>query len=339
MGNFIDKTLDDPTYWRSIILFGRNVASYKFALARCLVEVVQNGDDLVRLEDLAAPFARYICQHLQDAPIQATSKSSRFLEACRNFNEGKINETQLRDTTVRLGFNNVIDAFHVVNGEDVPTRFFIDERKTSGGIRLTTSAYNLLNENFSGTLDREIQSRWRLVETAWELNMSRNLISIKHDTDSHTLFVDQGHRRINVTSARDALNGYQKGHCFFCFAPISLTQVELQPDVDHFFPHVLGNYNQHSNYDGVWNLTLSCRDCNRGENGKFAKLPSLKLLERLNTRNEFLITSHHPLRETLIQQTGRTPADRIRYLQQQFDEAKTTLIHEWEPERRGPERF
>jgi hypothetical protein len=30
------------------------------------------------------------------------------------------------------------------------------------------------------------------------------------------------------------------------------------------------------------------------------------LLERLSRRNEFLIESHHPLRETLILQTGHT---------------------------------
>lgn len=134
MANFIDKSLDNLTYWRSIILFGRNVASYKFALARSLVEIAQNDNDLVPLEDLADPFARHICQHIKDAPVQATSKSSRFLEACKGFNEGSITETQLRDATVRLGFNNVIDAFHVVNGEDVPTRFFIDERKANSGI-------------------------------------------------------------------------------------------------------------------------------------------------------------------------------------------------------------
>lgn len=93
MGNFIDKTLDDSTYWRSIILFGRNVASYKFALARSLIEMVQNNDDLIRLDDLAEPFARHICQHIKDAPVQATSKSSRFLEACRNFNGGHIDAT------------------------------------------------------------------------------------------------------------------------------------------------------------------------------------------------------------------------------------------------------
>lgn len=339
MPNFVSKTLDDPTYWRSIILFGRNVASYKFALARSLSEVANVGNDLIKMEDLAEPFARHLCQHIKEVPIQSTSQSSKFLEACRQFNDQQITQTDLLDTTVRLGFNNVIDAFHIVNGEEVPTRFFHDERKTSGGIILTDACHNLLLGEHGQTLVEEVQSRWRLVETAWQMNINRNLISVQHDPLSGSLFVDPGNRRVDVTSARDALNGYQKGHCFFCFTPISLTQPNLLPDVDHFFPHMLGNYLTHTNFDGVWNLTLSCKECNRGQAGKSAKLPSLKLLERLHTRNEFLVTSHHPLRETLIRQTGVNPQDRIGFLQFQHTEAKGILIHEWEPEQRGPAVF
>lgn len=31
------------SYWRSVILFGRNVASYKFALAKSLFIILRNG--------------------------------------------------------------------------------------------------------------------------------------------------------------------------------------------------------------------------------------------------------------------------------------------------------
>ncbi|MBN1775777.1 MAG: hypothetical protein JW817_04860 [Clostridiales bacterium] len=31
------------SYWRSVILFGRNVASYKFALAKSLFEIAPTG--------------------------------------------------------------------------------------------------------------------------------------------------------------------------------------------------------------------------------------------------------------------------------------------------------
>ena len=90
MTEFITKTLDDQTFWRAIILFGRNVASYKFALARSLAEVAGNQSDLIRLDELAEPFARHLCSHLKSAPVQTTSRSSRFLDACRKFNAGEL---------------------------------------------------------------------------------------------------------------------------------------------------------------------------------------------------------------------------------------------------------
>ena len=70
--------------------------------------------------------------------------------------------------------------------------------------------------------------------------------------------------------------------------------------------------------DEVWNLALACTDCNRGPNGKHARLAELRFLERLAVRNEFLIASHHPLRETLILQTGDSPEDRSRFLTRVF---------------------
>ena len=48
------------------------------------------------------------------------------------------------------------------------------------------------------------------------------------------------------------------------------------------------------NLNGVWNLVLSCRDCDRGVQGKMTWVPEIRLLERLHRRNCFLIDSHHP---------------------------------------------
>ena len=84
------------------------------------------------------------------------------------------------------------------------------------------------------------------------------------------------------------------------------------------------------NLDGVWNLVLACAECN-GAAEKGAKVPSLKLLERLDTRNEYLIGSNHPLKETLIQQTGKDAETRAAFLQGVYNEAKTKLLHTWEP--------
>ena len=216
-------------------------------------------------------------------------------------------------------FNNVIDAFHIVGQSEVTQRFFIDERSRGGGIRITDAFSKLLESEQSPNLSEETEARWRLVETAWELGVSRSLVSVKHDSVTEALFViDSAKRRRSITGARTALSGYQKGHCFYCFSGFSLLG-SAPPDIDHFFPHSLKAIDSGGHIDGIWNLVLACARCNRGSSGKFDRVPSLRLLERLNTRNEFLIASHHPLRETLMQQTGATATRYAVAIDQQGD--------------------
>lgn len=178
-----------------------------------------------------------------------------------------------------------------------------------------------------------MEARWSLVETAWEMGISKNLLSVQHDDESKKLFVIDNSKKKTITSSRGALNGYQKGKCFYCFSDINLETGEDE-DVDHFFPHTLKQA-EFSLIDGVWNLLLSCKLCNRGTSGKFDRLHSLRLLERLSRRNEFLIASHHLLRETLINQTGITAIERRVFLNNYYQKAKSILFHEWESEQRG----
>lgn len=332
MTEFFEVTPTLDNYWRSIVLFGHNVASYKFALAKSLLDFKDRGNDLVRLEELAIPFTQNVCEHLKHSPKQGTSTSSRFIDACKSFNAGEISREDLGKLTVQLGFNNVISAFHVVNQDAIPELFFIDERKENKGIRLTENLFMLLGDGQASSLVPEVEARWRLVETAWELNISRNLIAVSYEPDSQLITTTKENRRVGVTSCRDALNGYQKGLCFYCFRPISIVQGgDELADVDHFFPHILKESGVANPVDGVWNLVLACLNCNRGEHGKFARLPSLRLLERLMKRNNYLISSHHPLRETLIRQTGSSIVARQLFLQKTYNKAKPILIHTWEP--------
>ena len=335
----IEPTLENCR--RYVILFGRNVASYKFALGKALLGMGRRPGDLVKLEELAEPFSRHLCDHLRHSEKQATSSSSRFLEACRQANHGEISGDQLRDTTVRLGFLNVIDAFHVVNQGDIPVRFFLDDRSESGGIRLTEDFFKLADSGGAENLGPEVEARLRLVETALAIGMARGLISsVTYDEAQGRLFIPETNRRIDVTSCRDALNGYQKSRCFYCFTPILLEAGSPRfADVDHFFPKMLGAFGEIYPIDGVWNLVLACRDCNRGEGGKFARVPSLPLLDRLNARNEYLIGSHHPLRETLIAQTGESERQRRNFLQTRLGAATSRLIHIWEPEPQADATF
>ena len=85
-------TLDN--YWRSIILFGKNTASYKFALGKSILELSENPNELLKLEDLAPSFSSNICKHLINAPKQSTISNSSFLDACRKFNNNEITKNE-----------------------------------------------------------------------------------------------------------------------------------------------------------------------------------------------------------------------------------------------------
>jgi hypothetical protein len=335
MAAFTESTPTLENFWRSIILFGRNVASYKFALGKSLLELADQGSDEVSLAELAAPFAHQVCEHLKLSDKQSTSSRSQFLDTCRAYNREELSETELIERTAKLGFNNVIDAFHVVNQGEVPVRFFLDERRQSTkGIRLTDDLRQVREDFQYCNLPSELEARWRLVETAWELNLPRHVLAVTYEPEGELLVVEDGKvRRRPITSSRDALNGYQKGRCFYCRRNIDAQRA----DVDHFIPHTVGRLGIVPDINGIWNLVLACRDCNRGPNGKFARIPELPFLERLNDRNEFLITSHHPLRETLMLQTAATERERHTYLQNAWNEALSILIHTWHPaEEDGP---
>ena len=328
---FLSKSLSLEDYWRGVILYGRNVASYKFALASALLEIRPEAGMLLKLEDLAPVYAKHISRHLLTAPKQGTSNSSQFLEACRAFNiDG--DQGKLVDATLHGGFNYVVDAFHVVGTAPIDIRFFLDERRENSGLRITDEFSRILDSQQINNLPLEVEARWNLVETAWELGVSSSMLSIHHDTDDEFLFAHTGNqRRKAVTSSKFALNGYQRGKCFYCNKPISIDE-PVTADVDHFFPYALTINGDFTEVHQIWNLVLACKDCNRGVDGKFMSIPVPDLVMRLHQRNEYYILSHHPLRETLIQQMGVSEQQRRSFLSYFYARAQQMIPAKlWQP--------
>ena len=329
--SFLDKTPTLDTYWRSIILLGKNVASYKFALAKTLLDIKKNSEKIY-LEEIALPFAKNICTHLINKDKQITSSSSKFLDACRKFNNKDITEDELLKSTVKLGFNNVIDAFHNITQTEVP-RFFEDDRKKDASIVLTDNFYTLKEIDNFKNLPSEVEARWNLWETAISLNLNPNLLEISTDFESNQLFIFSENRRQNITSSKNALNGYQKSKCFYCAKPISIESGnENSCDVDHFFPYKLSQFGLEQ-VDQIWNYVLSCKDCNRGVGGKFERIPDISYLYSLKDRNDWFVESNYPLRETIMIQTGNSPDKRHIFLQKFYDDAIDAMpgINKWMP--------
>jgi hypothetical protein len=331
--NFRENDPSLESQWRSIILFGKNSASYKFAFGKTLLELASKETNTVSLKELSPLFVSHILEHLKKNDKQGNAQSSTFLNACRKYNKGEIDFDNLLHMTEKHGFTNVVDAFQNVNGGMIPNTFYEkDYHGTRKNIVITDDLLKL-TESFQFTsFNEEVEARWNLVETAWNLDLHPHLLEVKIDDDLQTLFLESHlMKRKNITSARASLNGYQKGKCFYSFQDISINPGdEHLCAVDHFFPHVhkLRMNESGANVNGVWNLVLADQLVNLS---KGAKIPELKYLERLYKRNEFYIASRHPLGETIINQTGATSADRRDFLQKQYDLSVNLSIQKWSP--------
>lgn len=336
--------IDDPSIesqWRALILFGKNSATYKFAFAKSIIELLEQNKTTLTIEDLATPFARNIIEHLKKSDKQGNSTSSKFLNTCRAYIDGKLREDQLIQTTVRLGFVNVVDAFQNINGGIITDPFY--HKNYAEGkkeIILTDNIFKLKEAVQFINLDQEVDARWNLVETAWNLQINPNLLEVKHDALKQELYIESDFmRRIKMTTVRDALSGYQKGKCFYSYQDIFVNKGSSQIcAVDHFLPHLnkRAHSSEEANINGVWNLVLADPKINIA---KSARVPHRRFLERLYNRNEFYIESKHPLAETIVNQTGKTKEKRRFFLQQQYNVALSYSIHEWSPSIEIPGTF
>lgn len=331
--NFQENDLSTESQWRALILFGKNSATYKFAFGKALLELATQGRDQIDLKELSPLFVHSVLDHLKQSDKQGNSASSTFLKACREFNNGLIDYDKLISITTKYGFVNVVDAFQNINGGIIPRKFY--EKDYNGQTKrliLTDELLKLKEGVQFPNLNEEVDARWNLVETAWNLNVNPSLLEVKIDDQLQTLYLESDFmRRKDITSARASLNGYQKGKCFYSFQDISVVPgSESICEVDHFFPHVhkLKISDSGANVNGVWNLVLADKYINLH---KSAKVPEIMYLERLFKRNEFYIASKHPLGETIINQTGITKLERKKFLQRQYDLSLNLSIQKWSP--------
>lgn len=342
MNQFLHYDESLESQFRAIFLFGRNEATYKFALAKSILELSAGKKSFISLQELSPIFTKHMLEHSNSGKIQTKSKSSRYIQALQLYNQQQITYDQLMHITEHNAFASVIDAFHRIPNNDSNKHFF--EKDVVGrknGIQLTDELFNLNSSVQFRNLSDEVEGRWNLVEAAWSEKDRHFEVRYDHQLDELFLFRKttaqsymQSHLRTSLTAVRKPLNGYQKGKCFYCYKAISINSHDPNIcDVDHFIPLSI-QYTTEKNLElnGVWNLVLSCQQCNRGDdNGKFARLPLNTFLERLVKRNEYYIESNHPLKEMIIAITGHTVTRRLAYLKTVYEYAQSVRAANWQP--------
>ena len=90
-----NKELPDKDLFRSVVLYGRNVASYKFALAESLLYLGKEGKNIITLDELADPFSTALLRHLEESNKQGISKSSTFLNTLREYRDNETTKDKM----------------------------------------------------------------------------------------------------------------------------------------------------------------------------------------------------------------------------------------------------
>jgi 5-methylcytosine-specific restriction endonuclease McrA len=288
---------------RTIFLFGRNVSTYKFALASTLLNLKPKS--FITYEDLRDEFLKSLIAHYQKNPHQFQAGENSLTKAFDQY-EIDNNWNDLLIIAERNIYNNVFEAFHNVGGSKIKKQHILFEHVPNEKKLVLTDNINLILEkpDLIKVLSHENESRWMIVEEAWKNNLSPNIL-VYDQTKSEFISVSST-GRTNLRSAVSALLPYQHGCCFYCNKKINTfanSEESDFPDVDHFIAHSYFKSTSlfQINPDGIWNLVIACKACNRGAQGKFDKIPSLNYQNKIINRNLLFTEEHrHSLKNTIL---------------------------------------
>jgi hypothetical protein len=299
-------------YWRALILYGLNTATYKIALGQTLAQFVQQGKTSITQLELAEAFFDLYRLRLQNGKPQLVlaHRQTVMERIVTSYNLGQLTSTQAIEQVARDAFGDVLPRFHKLNNQPIPIQFY---HQTSTGLLLTDQVHTVFTSDQSANHLQELNSRWDLLEAAFEMRRAAETSSLANDIRQFYLL--NGYDRTDITGLIPVLNGYQNNVCFYCGEPLG-----LDIHVDHLIPRQLLQHDQ------IWNLVLAHGFCNEQ---KSDFLPPLYSVEKLITRNEFFIASNHPIREQLLQQLGPTPRDRRAFTVKTYDEAKIVIRITW----------
>jgi hypothetical protein len=296
-------------YWKGIILYGLNAATYKMALATSLLEFAKSGENKISWDDLSASFYENYRQRLLDnpSPQQATPGRLTVLERIVNKeNQGKLNRTQAIEEVGLAGFKDVIPRFQTIGRDAHIAKGAFYEFDFGKSISLKDELLHLGETSFVELSD-EVEARWRLLEGAFSINHSQE--NFKLANDIRDIYLHDGYKRTPLTHNIPFLSGYQGNVCFYCGEALG-TDVH----VDHVLPR------QIINHDEIWNLVLSHPDCNLQ---KSDKLVGPQFIEKLIARNENIMGSNHPWKRKIETLLGGSKAARISSVKNHYDLVKT----------------
>jgi len=311
-GGLMYEKFSTEDYWRAVILYGLNVATYKIALAKCLHTFIMANKDKVTMRELAEEFFKQYRIRLEDGMPQLDNpaRQTKMEYIVSLYKLGKVTEDKAIEYVEKNAFSDVVPRFHTVNNEKIPVSFYEHNGK---GLLITDHAFHLFEGEERSRLITEVDSRWSMIEAAFQLKKGNS----KLINDIREFYLLKGYDRKNISGLAPILNGYQKGICFYCGESMDGSDIH----VDHVIPR------QVIYHDEIWNLVLAHGFCNEQ---KLDSLPSIKYINKLIERNEHFIASNHPIKDQLIRTMGKSISDRRKFVEMVYGEVKTIIPYTWE---------
>lgn len=307
----MSEKFSDQDYWKAIILYGLNTATYKLAFAHSLLDFSAQGKNAVDWSELADKFLnKYIARLSTQDPMPQLGLPGRLTVMERvvaKLKAGTISPSQGVEEVALAGLNDVVPRFQTINSDPkfIGARFFeIDHGRK---IILTDHLHNLASST-TGELREEIDARWALLEGAFLIKNSNWSLS----NDIRQTYIANGYDRRDLTPHVPFLRGYQGSTCFYC----AQSMMEGGVHVDHVLPR------QVVNHDEIWNLVLAHPICNELKSD-FLVAPFF--MEKLYARNENIVGSSHPWRKQIELQLGKSPPIRKSNLAREYERVGTIL--------------
>lgn len=333
VNEYVREVRGDLSALRAILIFGKNSATYKFALCNALMQ--QRPVSQLKYSDLRETFLKSFIEHFRLCPSQFQgARETSLIKASHEYVAGTLSWDRYCEVAERTIYNNVFDAFQNIGNGSLDKKSLLFEHDRGNRKIILTDELNavLSDPATAAAVLEESQSRWRVVEEAWRVGLSPNLL---YDVNNRLFFREMGNQRVSLRSAVTTLMPYQKGMCFYCGEKLELKAVNGDsrfPDVDHFLPHVaLVRELPEINPDGVWNLVISCLQCNRGSKGKFDQIPADNFFEKLTRRNVFMAEEHsHSLKYSVLKSLGVSRKEQIKEAMQRVYR-KFQVFGRWSP--------
>ena len=282
-------------YWKAITLYGLNVATYKPALASCLLKFADKKENTILWEDLSQAFLSEYISRLEGNPMPQQTNSGRMTKLERliqQLNIGNITFSQACESVAHEGFTDVVPRFHNIGSDTNFAQNYFYEFDFGKKLIIKDSLLEIVADNYSELLE-ETETRWSLLEGAFAINHKDFNFALANDI--REIYLKDGYERKPLTKNIPFLSGYQGNVCFYCGE--KLTDI----DVDHVLPR------QVIQHDEAWNLVLSHRHCNQL---KSDLLVGNHFIEKLIQRNENIMGSNHPWKAKIQSQLGNTPKKR-----------------------------